>query len=85
MGRALGANPSMNGAELGKIICDTYMEGCLREGTERSATLSLVDLGKLPVLNMTYNALGLEAVVRSWKTNHSTPHTGARPSPLKTI
>ena len=61
---ALGANPSMNGAELGKIICDTYMEGCLREGTERSATLSLVDLGKLPVLNMTYNALGLEAVVK---------------------
>ena len=61
---ALGANPSMNGAALGKIICDTYMEGCRREGTEGSATLSLVDLGKLPVLNMTYNALGLEAVVK---------------------
>ncbi len=61
---ALGKNTSMTAAELGKIICDTYMEGCLGEGTEGSATLSLVDLEKIPVLNIAYNALGLEAVCK---------------------
>ena len=59
---ALAANPSMSGAELGKIICDTYMEGCEAAGTEGDATLSLIDLSKLPSVNTAYNALGLEAV-----------------------
>ena len=62
---ALGAKPSMSGAELGKIICDTYMEGCRREGTDGNATLSLVDLEKIPFLNRVYNALGLEAVCKA--------------------
>ncbi len=59
---ALGKKPSMSGAELGKIICDTYMQGCRDAGTEASATLSLFDMAKLPMLNLAYNALGLEAV-----------------------
>lgn len=59
---ALGADTSINGAELGKAICDTYMEGCRMEGTEGNATLSLIDLKALPNLNMTYNALGIEAI-----------------------
>ena len=59
---ALGKKPSMDGAELGKIICDTYMQGCRAVGTETSATLSLVDMTKLPALNIAYNALGIEAV-----------------------
>ncbi len=62
---ALGKNPSMTGAELGKIICDTYMEGCQSAGTEGSATLSLIDLEKIPFLNKVYNALGLEAVSKA--------------------
>lgn len=59
---ALGADTSISGAELGKAICDTYMEGCRMEGTEGNATLSLINLEALPHLNMAYNALGLEAV-----------------------
>lgn len=62
---ALGSNTSMTGAELGKVICDTYMEGCMDEGTEGNATLSLIDLEKIPFLNMVYNALGLEAVSKA--------------------
>ncbi len=61
---ALGSNPSMSTERLGKIICDTYLEGCRKEGTEASATLSLIDLSRIAYLNMTYNALGLEAVSR---------------------
>ena len=59
---ALGKKTSMNGAELGKIMCDSYMKGCRDKGTEGNATLSVVDMAKLDMLNMTYNAFGLEAV-----------------------
>ena len=54
---ALGADTSISGAELGKAICDTYMEGCRMEGTEGNATLSLINLEALPHLNMAYNVL----------------------------
>ena len=43
-------------------MCDTYLQGCREVGTEGRATLALIDLAKIPVLNLTYNALGLEAV-----------------------
>ncbi len=59
---ALGADTSMSPEKLGRIICDTYLDGCRQAGTEDNATLSLVDLGKIPLLNLTWNALGLEAV-----------------------
>ncbi len=59
---ALGRKPNMSGKELGKILCDTYMKGCRAAGTEDTATLSLIDLSKIPAVNLTFNALGLEAV-----------------------
>ena len=62
---ALGRNTSMNGAELGKIICDAYMAGCVEEDTQDTATLSLIDLSKLTKLNRGFNALGIEAVTRA--------------------
>jgi len=41
----LGANPSMNGAELGQIIADKFV--AFYEGSDEEATLSVTDLSKV--------------------------------------
>lgn len=52
--QALADNPQMDGAELGTVICDTYMEGCEMYGTEDETTLSVVDLGKIGAVLTAY-------------------------------
>lgn len=37
---ALAKDASMDGEELGKIICDTYYKGCEEAGTQENTTLS---------------------------------------------
>ena len=59
---ALAEDPAMDGAALGKIICDTYYEGCQAVGTEENATLSLVDLTRTGPLLEAYEAFGTEAL-----------------------
>lgn len=39
--QALADDPSMDGAALGKVICDAYYEGCQAVETQDSATLSV--------------------------------------------
>ena len=48
--KALAENPQMDGAELGKIICDTYYAGCEAVGTQDNTTLSVTDLSKIKPL-----------------------------------
>ena len=59
---ALADNPAMGGAALGQIICDSYMNGCREYGTEDAATLSVIDLAKLPSLRSAYESFGIEAL-----------------------
>ncbi|MDR1901589.1 MAG: hypothetical protein LBQ88_04815 [Treponema sp.] len=58
-------NTSMNGAELGRIICDTYKEACAKEGMADDITLSVTDLGKIEPLITAYNNLGKEALTKA--------------------
>ncbi|MBE6613262.1 MAG: clostripain [Ruminococcaceae bacterium] len=58
----LSENPTMNGAQLGKVICDTYEEGCLEYWTADEITLSVTDLSKIGPLVDAYNAYGTEAL-----------------------
>lgn len=60
--KALGENPAMSGAHLGQVICDSYYEGCENSWTEDTATLSVVDLDKLPNLRTAYENFGIEAL-----------------------
>lgn len=60
--QALADDPGMDGARLGQHICDTYLEGCEMGWVEDEATLSVVDLQKLPVLLDAYEAMGAEAL-----------------------
>ena len=59
---ALAENPSMNGEELGKVICDAYYAGCEEVGTQDNTTLSLTDLTKVQPLLDAYNTFGAEAL-----------------------
>lgn len=62
---ALGKNPQMDGLELGKIICDTYVEGCQLVGTADNITLSVTNLAKIPELLTAYNDFGKEALANA--------------------
>ncbi len=64
---ALAQNPGMNGAELGQAICDTYLAGCEDYGTAAAATLSVIDVGRLPALRDAYEAFGIEALRQAEK------------------
>ncbi len=59
----LAADPSMDGAQLGKIICDAYYKGCASEGIVDKATLSLIDLTKLNTLLKAYEDFGDEVLM----------------------
>ncbi len=59
---ALAAKPSMDGAELGRVICDAYYEGCQDVWTEDNATLSVTDLSKMEALLDAYERFGREAL-----------------------
>ena len=59
---ALAKESSMDGAELGEVICDTYVDGCKDEETDDTITLSVIDLSKIPALRRAYEAYGTEAL-----------------------
>lgn len=59
---ALAQNPSMNGEELGKVICDAYYAECEEVGTQDNTTLSLTDLTKVQPLLDAYDTFGAEAL-----------------------
>lgn len=57
----LSRNTSIDGAALGRIVCDSFLAGCRDEGTDDGATLSVIDLGKIKLLRATYDLLGIDA------------------------
>lgn len=59
----LTENTSINGAELGKIICDSYYEGCCDILQEDAATLSVIELSKIHELVKAYDSAGAEALI----------------------
>ena len=62
---ALGDNPAMGGARLGEVICDSYLAGCREEDTEEEATLSVIDLGRLPQLRSAYETYSRDVLARA--------------------
>jgi hypothetical protein len=61
----LGNNPSMEGLEFGKVICDTYKDGCELVGTQDNITLSVINLSKVSELLAAYNDFGKEALANA--------------------
>lgn len=60
--KTLADEPSMDGEALGRVICDTYYEGCEAVGTQDNTTLSLTDLSNIHPLLDAYENFGKEAL-----------------------
>ena len=56
IGEYLDENPSAGGAELGKVICDSYYQNCVANESGGDATLSVTDLGKIDALRAAFDA-----------------------------
>ena len=61
---ALARAPHMNGAQLGKFICDSYYDGCEQLKDEEEITLSVIDLGCVSDLLCAYDGLGAEMLIK---------------------
>ena len=59
---ALAGKPDMEPLELSKLICDSYVQGCVEVGTEDNITLSVTDLSKISDLIAAYDDFGKEAL-----------------------
>ena len=59
---ALADRPGMNGAQLGTVICDTYLQGCELQDQADEITLAVTDLTKLEPLLIAYDNIGKEAL-----------------------
>lgn len=53
---ALGEDPSMNGDELGKVICDSFLKKCENLDVADEATLSVVDLSQVNALDSEFDS-----------------------------
>ena len=52
---AIGEDPSMQGDALGKVICDAFLDKCLRLDCADEATLSVIDLSAVDMLDRTFD------------------------------
>lgn len=60
---ALKETPDMEPVDLAKVICDSFMQGCMEAGTEDNITLSVTDLSRVSDLMAAYDDFGREALV----------------------
>ena len=56
IGRCLQSSPEVSGAELGKVICDSFYESCRAVGGEDGATLSVIDLSRMDALMTSFDS-----------------------------
>ena len=62
---ALAKDPGMNGAQLGRVICDTYGAHCKSVYSQDSITLAVTDLTRVGNLVKAYEAYGAAALKAS--------------------
>ena len=74
--QALADNPGLNGAMLGKAICDTYAQGCNDIYQGGDITLSVVDLGRISPLLAAYSNFGMEALAAACENSNILAYLG---------
>ena len=55
IGNYLAQNPTSNGGDLGKVVCDSFLQGCVEAGDSNCCTLAVTDLSKLNDVITAYN------------------------------
>ncbi len=58
--QAMCDNPELDGLEIGKAICDSYMAKCAANEEDTMATLSVTDLSAIPDLTAKFDAMAGE-------------------------
>ena len=56
IGNFLAENNNANGAEVGKVICDSFLEACEAANDSDLTTLSVIDLGQIDALLKAFNS-----------------------------
>ena len=56
IGNFMAADPNGSGADLGKVICDSFYESCRDVDSEDGATLSVIDLSKVDDLMIAFDS-----------------------------
>ena len=51
----MARNPGADGAELGKIVSDSYLASCKKQGDSEIATMSVIDLSKVDKMVESFN------------------------------
>ncbi len=62
---ALAGDTNMDGAELGKHMCDAYYQGCIDAETNEMATLACIDLDKIEPLINAWNTFGMYTLMQA--------------------
>lgn len=65
IGNAIGPSGKINGARLGKVVCDSFYQSCVNAGREENATLACTDLSKVDDLIMAFDAFALNMLSAS--------------------
>ena len=55
IGNYLAGNPGASGAELGKVVCDSFYQGCKADGDYDCCTLAVIDLSKIDNVMNSFN------------------------------
>ncbi|MGN0665431.1 MAG: clostripain-related cysteine peptidase [Huintestinicola sp.] len=55
IGNYLGDDPDADGAALGKVVCDSFYDGCAEIYSESGATLSVIDLSVIDDVIVSFN------------------------------
>lgn len=65
IGNYLAENPDSNGAEVGKVICDSFKKQCEDVGDAQIATMSVIDLAGMDGLLKSFNKFAGEMYTKS--------------------
>ena len=55
IGNFLAENPGASGGDLGKVVCDSFLQGCTDAGDYKCCTLAVTDLSKLNDVITSFN------------------------------
>ena len=73
IGTCLAAYPDADGITLGTAICDGFYDSCEENDCSESATLSLIDLSRIPALRVAFDAYAKDIYTAMEKGNGFTP------------
>lgn len=59
----ISANPSAEADEVGRIMCDTYYNNCVKNGDEKDAAMSVTDMSKISALTQAFDGMAGDMLV----------------------